>query len=54
MMNFGKHMKELRRTLKMTKEEFCGDEIELSVRQLTRIESGISTPTLEKVVFIAH
>lgn len=54
MINFGKRVKELRKAQKITKEEFCGDESELSVRQLTRIESGVSTPTLAKVIFIAQ
>lgn len=53
MKDFGKQVKTLRQAKKMTKEEFCEDEIELSVRQLTRIESGVSIPTLAKVEFIA-
>lgn len=51
---FGKTVKKLRQELNLTKEEFCQDETELSVRQLTRIEGGISTPTLAKIEFIAH
>lgn len=54
MINFGKRVKELRQAKKITKEDFCGDETELSTRQLTRIESGVSTPTLAKVIFIAQ
>lgn len=54
MINFGKRVKELRKAQKITKEEFCGDESELSVRQLTRIESGVSTPTLAKVSYVAQ
>lgn len=54
MINFGKRVKALRQAQKITKEEFCGDEAELSIRQLTRIESGVSTPTLAKVEFIAN
>lgn len=51
---FGKTVKKLRQELNLTKEEFCQDETELSVRQLTRIEGGISTPTLTKIEFIAQ
>lgn len=54
MINFGKRVKELRLSRKLTKEDFCEDESELSVRQLTRIESGVSIPTLAKVVYIAQ
>lgn len=54
MKNFGKQVKALRQAKKITKEDFCEDEIELSVRQLTRIESGVSMPTLAKVEFIAQ
>lgn len=34
-------------------ERNCGDEAELSVRQLARIELGQSIPSLAKVIFIA-
>lgn len=54
MVDFRKRVKTLRQEKQLTKEEFCKDETELSVRQLTRIESGISTPTLAKIEFIAH
>lgn len=54
MVDFGKRVKELRQLRDITKEAFCGDETELSVRQLTRIENGVSTPTLAKVIFIAQ
>lgn len=54
MMNhFGKRVKAIRLEQGMTKEDFCGDESELSVRQLTRIERGESMPTLAKVEYIA-
>lgn len=54
MVDFGKRVKELRQLRDITKEAFCGDETELSVRQLTRIENGVSTLTLAKVIFIAQ
>lgn len=53
-MDFGTRVKTLRQAKNMTKEELCQDETELSVRQLTRIESGVSLPTLAKVHFIAR
>lgn len=54
MMNhFGKRVKAIRLEQGMTKEDFCEDESELSVRQLTRIERGESMPTLAKVEYIA-
>ena len=51
--NFGIKVRELRAEKGLTKEIFCQDETELSIRQLTRIENGQSLPTLNKVVFIA-
>lgn len=54
MEHFGPKVKQLRQERNMTREEFCGDESELSVRQLARIESGVSLPTLNKVHFIAE
>ncbi|WP_153055069.1 helix-turn-helix domain-containing protein, partial [Streptococcus suis] len=42
---FGQRVRQLRETASLTREQFCGDELELSVRQLTRIEAGTSKPT---------
>lgn len=53
MNHFGKRVKAIRLEQGMTKEDFCEDESELSVRQLTRIERGESMPTLAKVEYIA-
>lgn len=50
---FGQKVRDLREGLHITREEFCGDETELSIRQLARIESGQSIPTLAKVEYIA-
>ena len=50
---FGEKVKDYRIEKKLTREEFCGDESELSIRQLARIESGSSMPTLNKIVYIA-
>lgn len=53
MEHFGPKVKQLRQERQMTREDFCEDEAELSVRQLARIESGVSLPTLNKVYYIA-
>lgn len=53
MQGLGLKMKELRKKKQMTREALCGDESELSVRQLARIESGQSNPSLAKSLFIA-
>ncbi|MTB63479.1 helix-turn-helix domain-containing protein [Streptococcus sp. zg-86] len=51
---FGDKVRRLREAKKLTREQFCEDETELTVRQLTRIEQGESKPTLTKIFFIAH
>ncbi|TWT11030.1 XRE family transcriptional regulator [Streptococcus sp. sy004] len=38
----------------LTREQFCGTETELTVRQLMRIEQGKSLPTLLKLEYIAE
>ena len=50
---FGQKIRNIREGKGITREELCGDETELSVRQLARIESGESKPTLTKITFIA-
>ncbi|HFI0264401.1 TPA: helix-turn-helix domain-containing protein [Streptococcus suis] len=50
---FGQRVRQLRETANMTREQFCDDELELSVRQLTRIEAGTSKPTFSKIQYIA-
>lgn len=52
-MEFGEKVRAFRESRSLTREEFCGDESELTVRQLMRIESGVSKPTLAKIQFIA-
>lgn len=52
--NFGARLKELRNDRKLTREEFCMDESELSVRQLARIELGHSLPNIKTAMFIAN
>ena len=51
--DFGKKIKNLRLEKGLTKEAVCLDESQLSTRQLTRIESGQSMPTLNKAIYIA-
>lgn len=51
---FGEKIKRLRLAKKISRSEFCGDESELSIRQLIRIENGESRPTLTKLKYIAE
>lgn len=51
---FGKKIKRLRLAKKISRSEFCGDESELSIRQLIRIENGESRPILTKLKYIAE
>lgn len=53
MKEFGKRVRTQRQAMGLTREEFCGDETELSVRQLARIEAGTSLPNLDKIYFIS-
>lgn len=50
----GKKIRLLREKSGLTREAFCEDELELTVRQLTRIEAGQSLPTLPKLTFISQ
>ncbi|HEP1837375.1 TPA: helix-turn-helix domain-containing protein [Streptococcus suis] len=50
---FGQRVRQLRESACLTREQFCDDELELSVRQLTRIEAGTSKPTFSKIQYIA-
>ncbi|AQP41100.1 helix-turn-helix domain-containing protein [Streptococcus gallolyticus] len=54
MEKFGIKVRALREEKGISREEFCGDETELSVRQLARIESNQSIPSLSKAQFIAN
>ena len=38
----------------LSREAFCGDEKELTVRQLGRIETGNNLPSLAKLDYIAE
>ena len=54
MKNFGIRVRALREEKGISREQFCGDELELSVRHLARIESQQSIPNLGKAQFIAN
>ena len=53
-MSVGKKIKEIRIEKGISRPVFCGDEQELTVRQLSRIESGASQPSLPKFYYIAR
>ena len=50
----GKRIRMLREMKHITREILCDDETEITVRQLARIESGQSSPSLPKVEHIAY
>lgn len=54
MKHIGERIKELRDLKQLSRETLCGDETELSLRQLARIESGQSIPTLPKLLYLAQ
>lgn len=53
-MLIGQKIKEIRIEKGISRPDFCGDEQELTVRQLSRIESGASQPSLPKLDYIAR
>ncbi|CAG5447905.1 transcriptional activator [Streptococcus pneumoniae] len=53
-MLIGQKIKEIRIEKGISRPDFCGDEQELTVRQLSRIESGASQPSLPKLAYIAR
>lgn len=52
-MEFGLRIKQLRQEQGLSKVVFCDDELELTVRQLRRIENEGAKPTFAKLEFIA-
>lgn len=54
MENVGTRIRKLRQKLGLSQEEFCNDQSQLSVRQLIRIESGKSLPSLTRLKYIAE
>lgn len=50
----GKKIRRIREKNNLTREELCEDEVQLTVRQLARIELGESLPTLPKLNYISQ
>lgn len=53
MAHIGDKIRRLREEQGISRPSFCGDESDLSVRQLVRIENGESSPTIERIQYIA-
>ena len=53
-LEIGKRIRTLRTEKGLSREVFCGDEKELTVRQLGRIETGNNLPSLAKLDYIAE
>ena len=53
-MEIGKRIRTLRTEKGLSREIFCGDEKDLTVRQLGRIETGNNLPSLAKLDYIAE
>ena len=53
-LEIGKRIRTLRTEKGLSREAFCGDEKELTVRQLGRIETGNNLPSLAKLDYIAE
>ena len=54
MNSFGEKVRGLREEKGLSRPVFCGDESELSVRQLVRIEKGEFCPTIKTLEYIAE
>ncbi|MEW4354273.1 hypothetical protein AB1I63_05155 [Streptococcus pneumoniae] len=52
--SFGQIIREVRQAQGLSIEDVCGDEKALSVRQLIRLEQGVSRPTLTKIEYLAN
>lgn len=50
----GKKIKTMRMARGWTQADLCGDETELTIRQLARIENGQAMPTIPKLVYLAQ
>ena len=48
-LEIGRRIRTLRTEKGLSREAFCGDEKELTVRQLGRIETGNNLPSLAKL-----
>ncbi|MCS4488930.1 helix-turn-helix domain-containing protein [Streptococcus sciuri] len=54
MNELGIKVRQLRENKGLTREEFCGNESELSIRQLARIENGNNNPNVVSIRYIAN
>lgn len=50
----GKKIKIMRMARGWTQADLCGDETELTIRQLARIENGQAIPTIPKLAYLAQ
>ena len=50
----GKKIKIMRMARGWTQADLCGDETELTIRQLARIENGQAMPTIPKLAYLAQ
>lgn len=50
----GKKIKTMRMARGWTQADLCGDETELTIRQLARIENGQAMPTIPKLAYLAQ
>ncbi|MGT2930510.1 helix-turn-helix domain-containing protein [Streptococcus dentasini] len=50
----GQRIREVRQERKLSRDNVCGNGEKLTVRQLVRIESGESLPSIEKLEYIAR
>lgn len=53
-LEIGKRIRTLRTEKGLSREAFCGDEKDLTIRQLGRIETGNNLPSLAKLDYIAE
>ncbi|WP_057490088.1 helix-turn-helix domain-containing protein [Streptococcus orisasini] len=50
----GQLIRDRRKSKRLSQRNLCGNEEKLTIRQLQRIEKGVSLPTLEKLDYIAR
>lgn len=51
---FGKRIRQLREEKQISRQDFCGDESKLSIRQLSRLEREESAPSLTTLAVISE
>ena len=52
-LELGRKIRLARENRELTREMICEDESNITIRQLARIETGKSLPTLTKLTFLA-